>query len=347
MQQTGSAWHMHWSNDGVRMDIRESGAIELTDDVTDVKSLSDGGYLIVRHTLDGVEHVVDIGASNGTITRTYSVGGKARPWDDGAKRWLAAELPSLVRRSGLGAAGRTRQLLSATGVDGVLTEIRLLEGDYVRRVYFTELFTQARLEAAAMSRALALAGGVIRSDYELTEALRASAPVAACHEVSAKAYVEAADRVASDYEHRRSLLALLHAEGAVGAVHEMAMQSAGSMRSDYEKAETLRAALASRHIERGDALFDAIDTMRSDYEKRRVLTEVAKANPTRRVLEATFEAVGAMRSDYERAEVLLAFVNAPHGDPALRRALVTAAQDIRSSHDQHRVLAALLDTERR
>jgi hypothetical protein len=52
-----------------------------------------------------------------------------------------------------------------------------------------------------------------------------------------------------------------------------------------------------------------------------------------------------MTSDYDRAEVLLAFVSTV--DAASRPAFVSAAERIKSSHDQNRVLAALVRAERR
>jgi hypothetical protein len=52
-----------------------------------------------------------------------------------------------------------------------------------------------------------------------------------------------------------------------------------------------------------------------------------------------------MTSDYDRAEVLVAF--APGVDAGSRQAFVSAAERIKSSHDQNRVLAALVRAERR
>ena len=60
-----------------------------------------------------------------------------------------------------------------------------------------------------------------------------------------------------------------------------------------------------------------------------------------------FVVVSMMSSDYDRAEVLLAFVGAQAIDSANRQAFVSAAERIRSSHDQNRVLAALVRSERR
>jgi len=342
-----SEWQMNWANNGERMEVRASGSVTFTDDLSDVKSLSDGGYLTIRHTNNGVVRSVEIRSSGGTIAHSYFVGGSARPWDDEGRRWLATELPKLVRRSGLGAESRTRQLFSARGVDGVLDEIKLLEGDYVRRVYFSELFKIARLDAAAMTRTLVLAGSLMHSDYELAETLRASAPVAAKNTASAKAYVDAAGRMKSDYEHRRVLVTLVQTDGAVNTVHDLALESAGSMRSDYEKAEALRAALKSGRLERGDALFAVVRAMQSDYEKRRVLMELRTMNPSRDALRGMFETVAGMQSDYDRAELLLAFVNAFRGDALARQAFVDAAQRIHSSYDQNRVMAALVKSESR
>jgi hypothetical protein len=54
-----------------------------------------------------------------------------------------------------------------------------------------------------------------------------------------------------------------------------------------------------------------------------------------------------MNSDYDRAEILLAFVSAAGIDSASRPAFVSAAERLKSSHDQNRVLAALVRAERR
>jgi hypothetical protein len=54
-----------------------------------------------------------------------------------------------------------------------------------------------------------------------------------------------------------------------------------------------------------------------------------------------------MHSDYDRAETLLALAVSQPIDPSLRSAFVDAAESIRSSHDQNRVLAALVRSEKR
>ena len=53
-----------------------------------------------------------------------------------------------------------------------------------------------------------------------------------------------------------------------------------------------------------------------------------------------------MKSDYDRAETLLSVVSTQPIDSTSREAFIAAAESIRSSHDQNRVLAALVKSER-
>ena len=90
---------MSWSTDGHKLDVALHGSVAFTDDLTDVQTLSDGGSLTLRSWIFLVPHTVEITAANGTLTRTYFVAGMKRPWDDEAKRFLATQLPILVRQS--------------------------------------------------------------------------------------------------------------------------------------------------------------------------------------------------------------------------------------------------------
>src|SRR5439155_26739459 len=131
------------------------------------------------------------------------------------------------------------------------------------------------------------------------------------------------------------------------AVSDVALEPARSIRPDSDRAETLRAALASGRVGRGDGLFAAVRTIRSDYEKRRVFMQLRTMSPSREMLHAMFETVAGMQSDDDRAELLLAFVNALRSDPRVRQAFVHAAQGIHSSYDQNSLLAGLARFERR
>ena len=102
--------------------MRVRGTVTFKPDLTDVESLSDGGYLAIRTWSLFIPRTVEIRSEGGRLTHRYYVGGLSRPYDDDARRWLASELSStLVRKLGLGAESRTRQILAADGVPAFWT----------------------------------------------------------------------------------------------------------------------------------------------------------------------------------------------------------------------------------
>jgi hypothetical protein len=308
-------WHMTWSSNGKRMDVKMHGAVTFTDDLTDVQTMSDGAFLTIRDWSNVIPHTVEITSSGGRVSHAYFVGGLSRPWDDEARRWLAAEVPLLVRRAGIGAESRTKSILEKKGVSGVLEEVRLLEGDYVRRLYLQALVNNARLDATTVLPVLRVVSERMTSDYDRAEILKLIATRVTLDEGSARVYVEALTSMKSDYDRRRALSAVLATRPLAPGVADLAMSATSNMHSDYDRRVVLAA-----------------------------FTKAYTVDQTTR--DAYFAAVKSMHSDYDRAEVLLALANARGVDASLRPAFVAAAESIKSTYDQNRVLAALVRAER-
>jgi hypothetical protein len=376
-------WTMRWSDGFDRVDVKARGAIVFADDLSDIQSIAEGGYFTIRDRSAFSDHTVDIRPAGGTLTRKYSVGGAVRPWDDEARKWFAAVLPRLVRRSGLAAESRVNSIFQKKGVSGVLDEIGLLEGDYVRRIYFVALVDAARLDSNAALPVLAQVGQRMSSDYDRGQVLQHIAGHVKLDQRGAQAYVQAMAAMKSDYERRRSLTALLtsgapaaQTEATIAAIAAMrssydkrmvlselmsrgplsidtkkaVLDTTSNIQSDYDRGQILLAYVQAYGVESAvrDPFFAAVKKMSSDFERRRVITAVAaKGTISAEVQTAAFDAVQAMRSDYDRAESLLAFLNARAVGSSTRAAFVTAAEGIRSQHDQNRVLAALVRSEGR
>jgi hypothetical protein len=373
-------WHMRWSDGTNRLDVRLHGTVTFTDDLTDVQSMSDGGSLTLRDWSSLVAHTVGIESSNGALTHTYFVAGMKRPWDDEARRFLTTQLPLLVRQSGIGAESRVKSIFEKKGVNGVFEEIDLLGGDYARRLYFVALIDVAHLDAATVQPLLQRVGQLIKSDYDRRQVLEHVASRVALDQKAASVYVQAMATMKSDYDQRQALSALAKRNGA-GADGDTLLPALAHIKSSYDKRMVLadmleRGALSAdakktvlaavpgmqsdydrrqvltAYVERfgvepalREPFFAAVRSIKSDYDRREVLTDLAKKAVGREVQGAVFDTVAQMTSDYDRAEVLLAFV--PGVDAASRPAFVSAAERIRSSHDQNRVLAALVKAERR
>jgi hypothetical protein len=371
---------MRWSDGANRLDVRLHGTVTFTDDLTDVQSLSDGGLLTLRDWSSLVPHTVEIESSNGSLTRTYFVAGMKRPWDDEARRFLTTQLPILVRHSGIGAESRVKSIFAKKGVNGVFDEIDLLGGDYARRLYFVALIDIAHLDAATVQPLLQRAGQLINSDYDRRQVLEHVASRVALDQKAASVYVQAMTTMKSDYDQRQALTALTKHNGAAtdgdtmlpalahikssydkrmvladmlarGALSAEAkktvLAAVPGMQSDYDRRQVLTAYVERFGVEPAlrEPFFTAVRAIKSNYDRREVLTGLAKKGSGRDVQQAVFGSVTEMTSDYDRAEVLLAFVSTV--DAASRPAFVSAAERIKSSHDQNRVLAALVRAERR
>jgi beta-lactamase regulating signal transducer with metallopeptidase domain len=372
------------SNDFSRqLDIRGRGGLTFSGDLTDIVAMDDGAYLTIRHRNWLTIRSIEIRGERGAISRRFYVSGVEQPWDPEGRRWLADRLPPLVRRAGFGVESRTRRILSASGVTGVLEEITRLDSDYVRRLYYRELFRIGSLDADETARVVARAGQDIRSDYELRQTLEAALPLVTASPAAVRAYVDATTSMTSGYEHRQALDTLARADGlASGAAGPLA-QSAARIRSDYEKrqalstllpmtldAESMRAVLDAAATISSDyecatllaafveahsldgvsaaEFFEAAETIGSDYERGRVLKAAARRQPLPpAVLQGIFASVRTMQSDYEQAQVLLAVVKTNGIDATSRPAFLAAADAIHSDYEQTRVLAALVRAEPR
>jgi hypothetical protein len=339
---------MRWSDNGRRFDVTTNGTITFTDDLTDVETLSDGGAFTMRDWSSVVPHTVEIKAAGGTITREYFVGGTSRGWNDEGRRFLATQLPLLVRHSGIGAESRVRSIFAKKGVSGVLEEIDLLGSDYARRLYFVALVDTARLDSSGVVPVFQRVAQRMTSDYDRRQVLQHVASHAKLDQRAVSAYVQALGAMKSDYDQREALNALTKSGAALDG--DAAFQAVSHMRSSYDKRMVL-----TEIIERGNlsvdtrrALLKSVAEMPSDYDRRQVLTAyVKKLAVDASVRDAFFAAVDAMRSDYDRAEILLAFVGDRAIDSTARAAFIASAERLRSSHDQNRVLAALVKSERR
>jgi len=372
---------MQWSDDSHRFDVRLHGDVTFTDDLTDVQSMSDGGVLTLRDWTTLVPHTVEITSSKGVLTHTYFVAGLKRPWDEEAKRFLATQLPAVVRRSGIGAVSRVKSIFQRRGINGVFEEIDLLGGDYARRLYLVALVDIAGFNATSVQPLLQRAGALMKSDYDRRLVLEHVAARVPLDRAAAASYVKAMASMKSDYDQRQALSALTehHRDVADG---DILLPALAHMKSSYDKRMVLEQALKPGQLSAASrrAVLDAVPGMQSDYDRRQVLTmyvdrfsveaaerepffvavRAIKSNYDRRevltslakkgsaaheVQDAVYGAVAEMTSDYDRAEVLLAF--APGVDAGTRQAFVSAAERIKSSHDQNRVLAALVKAERR
>ena len=232
---------------GLRFELRFQGAVTLADDDRDVAAISPGGFLHVtlsdRDAADIVR--VELAAPEGQpLVRRFWSAGVERPWQPEGRAWWSESLPRIVRRSGFEAEQRIDRILDSDGPLAVLDEIDHLETDSVRGRYFRGLFSQRPL-GEGLRDAFFTRLASLRSDNEhrrvletiaegtsdttvLAAAVRSTADMESSREIASvlatvagrhqlagpirEVYREAANRIPSNQERSRALLAL--GEGA-------------------------------------------------------------------------------------------------------------------------------------
>lgn len=343
VNQENNTWNWHHNDSTVDLHVTIRGKVEFADDYTDIKSISDGGDVRVKDDRGGAVRKFEASADGGSIKRSYSINGQPSAFDDDARKWLANILNQTVRLGGYDAKARVQKLLKQSGPRGVLAEIPQLNSDYVKRIYFNELFAQGQLDADSARQALRLAGTELSSDYEKAELLVKMSDSYLVNDEMRTIYIEGVNTIQSDYERGRTLSALLK-KGELSKDNVMfAIKSAGNIKSDYERAQLLIKIANGFALDQAaqTAYLDAVASIQSDYEKGRVLSALLKKEPGKETLLFTLKSASTISSDYEKAQLLLRVAHSGSNDEAVRTALIEAARTIGSEYERGRVLSAV------
>src|SRR5262249_7160870 len=204
-------WTASWSGDDCSVELRAEGEIQFNADATEIQSISSGGSFEVNVREGSSLRQIRVTPSSNGLQYAFKVNGKEQPYDSEAKAWFASFLLSLERATGFAADSRVPRLLAKGGPSAVLDEINNLTGDYVRGIYFRKLLDQPNLPSAIVMRIINQASTQISSDYEMARVLmEVSKQYELADEASRTAFLTAAGKLKSDYEHSRVLIALLN-----------------------------------------------------------------------------------------------------------------------------------------
>jgi hypothetical protein len=332
------SWEVFWHDGDRHLRLRMKGQIELSDDWSEVLSISPRGYLDIKADEGEGERRVRLeGERDGGLSRRWWVEGEKHPFDDEARAWLASMLPQVARRTGFQAGGRVEKLLNERGVEGVLAEIEKLESDHIRHLYYSELRKRAGLRGVELARVLEHAGRTMASDFEIARFLVETGEALELDGAAAEGYARAVRRIGSDSDKGRALRALIE-QGGPEALQPM-LEAAEGIDSDHELAELLVEAVRRRDLDAGsrDAFFAAVETLGSDFEQRRVLQALADRGGPEWMRGILAAAERDLESDHEHAELLHGIARRGLVPPEAEGAFLAALGTIGCDHDYRRV----------
>ena len=334
-----------WSNNGEKLQVTYSGTFDFTDDDTDVRQVSAGGYLKISDGAWFGRHSIEIRERGGQLDRRYYVNGSERPYEPEGRAWLRDNLPKFVRNTGIGAPARVARFLKSGGVSAVMGEISRIDGTYVKGIYFKELFKQATLTPDQYRQAMVQASREMKgSDYELASMLIAIADRLPNDETSRDAYFTAASGISSDYELRRVYSTMLKRGPVSPQTLAGILAHSTTIESDYELSELLRQIMAQQSLDDKNraAFFRAVTTISSDYERHRVLKAVVDRSADAATIEAALTQAASMSSDYEAGTFLHEVLKQSGVEGPLRAPFFKVVSSMSSGYEKGRVLQAVV-----
>jgi beta-lactamase regulating signal transducer with metallopeptidase domain len=335
-------WTVKLSGDGCTVDLRAEGQFEFTPDFTDISRISSNGFFRVDVTDRGVRRQLEIEPRGGTLTRTWRVDGKERPYDAEAKAWFAAFLIELDRRTAIGVDTRLPHLVRQGGVDAVLKETALMSSDYARSQYYEKLPGATKVSSADAVRVLGQAASLTKSDYYLAELVETyGGPPVQQDAATRKALIQLIDSIESDYYQANSIERIVGAGAPASGDVDVMLGLVKRMKSDHYKAEVMTKILRADNLGPAQqaAVAAAAATVGSDYYAAEVLTALAqKGLRDDAVRRAYFDAVAKIDSDHYQGEVLDAFLKSPSLAERDLLDAVATTKSMRSDYNRSQVL---------
>lgn len=326
---------------GERTEMTLRGEVSFTEAEDGIAAIAPGGEFKLSIKRDGVERTLRVVPGKDQPQHDYRVDGKRQPFDATARAWLAQALPQLLRETAIQAEARGKRFIARGGADALLDEIDKIQGDHARGKYLAVLFGNARLDDAAMARAMALASA-IGSDYELRQALSAGLGNQAMTPAGQVRLLETATKIGSDYELAQLLVQLANSHALQGPVLEAWRTALAGIGSDYEQRRVLSALLDRQEPAAARLALESAADIGSDYEARQVLDQsVAMARSDANVRAAWFRILDGIGSDYEQRQAIEALLQGGPVDKALAAAVLDALATVGSGYEVSQALRKL------
>lgn len=298
---------------GNKFSIEYEGDIELSDDDSDVVSISRGGYMEIKKSAFGNRRKVTIEPDNaGGLVKKYWVGGSQKDFDSEGRKWLSEILLEVVRSTTLGAEKRVDRMYKKGGYYPVLKEVDNMTSSHVRSHYL-KLLLDKKLDEKGLTATLKRVGE-IDSDHHKASILKHNTEVFLSSENLTSAYI----------------------------------QATGGINSDHHKAEVLKTAIKNGDIKDNQikALFAIVNDINSDHHQANVLLEVLKnrslnAENTKLLISTS----KSINSDHHKANVLKKALDTDGLSSASYHALLSSVDNMSSDHHISSVLNDMLKND--
>ncbi|MBL7995062.1 hypothetical protein JNM05_06775 [bacterium] len=360
----------YYSNTLVKsLEVRSGGVVELTPNDLDIKSISPDGFIVIKERDWLTYRAVTLTASaDGKIEKRFTIQGRDYEFDADAQAWLSGILQDVARETGLGAHARIKTILAEQGVQAAIREIRWVNSNYAKKIYFEavlnypdltslELETAVRTVAKEISSSSKLGdilistAGRFQEDSVLTESLiRAVKEISSSskqsevliqitelrkiNDESAEAMAKAIEHISSSSAQGAALESLAQKSSSHGSVIDAYVDAVKSVSSSSVQGASLKALLRKKDMSSSAfiKILNSVEHISSSSVQGDVLEEVAAVCPSDdQVLFAYLNAVSYVSSSSRQGYAVMAMLRKPNvSTTILTRTLNFANEEISS-----------------
>jgi SOS response regulatory protein OraA/RecX len=297
----------HSYGPGSSFNVEMRGKIELTDDDSDIKSMSPDGYLEINKTVFGSRRTLIISPGAGGLKKEYYEGRTLIDFEPEGRKWMKEILPELVRTTTIGAETRVNRFFKQGGVARVLNEIRSMDSDYVKHHYSNLLLSQTGVTSKDYATIVNAVASAIDSDYYLAEFLKSNGSKLMSTPESNDAVFAATMKMDSDHYKTEVIKEALRSQAASPEAIKSILAASSQMESDHYKTEVLTTLLKQSNLTETTVseMIAATKAIESDHYRTVVLTKaLAKQGLSSTSYQRVLESVKDIDSDHYKTEVL-------------------------------------------
>jgi F0F1-type ATP synthase delta subunit len=341
----GRHTYRYSSSNGVGdFSIEMRGKIEITEDDSDIKTMSDDGYLEINKTVFGSRRTIVIQSLGaGKLKREYYEGRTKMDWEPNGKTWLKEILPDIVRNSTIGAESRVARFYKKGGTAAVLEEIKKIDSDHAKS-YYANLLMKHPVPAKDYANIINTLANEIDSDHYISEFLKENTDKFMQSKDATTALFNAVRNIDSDHYKTVVIKQALQNQMASPDNVKIILQAAGNMESDHYITEVLTTLLKQKNLSEPiiAEMITTTNSIESDHYKTVVLTEALdKPGLTANSHEKVIESVKDIESDHYVTEVIKHLLNNKLSDDLLTLVL-DLTNSIESDHYRSEVLRTLI-----
>ncbi|CAM2064633.1 M48 family metalloprotease [Sulfidibacter corallicola] len=311
----GSTYHIETVDDGVkrteirtkRFELMLKGDITFNEDETAITSMGSDAKFVYKKPSSGRELKIKItpgrgGSPNYELTQR----GKRISSPEQVQRWLAENLPDIIRETGYAADERIQRRLATGSKEQVRAYIDRTRADFARRYYIEAFLDHADID---------------QDDLRWVK--------------------EHADRFDSSYHIAVVFKKLLHHADRAGKLDEFPFPSWQALESDYHQAEILAEALALDDLPPFFAkrILEGSADLKSDYHQAEILKKAINTWPSDQLLDAgLIDQLINLDSDYHMAEVLTRLLKDAQLSPEQQAQMLQLVKHVDSDYHRSQVL---------